>query len=208
MDEIEKVYDHIIKEHKLPLVSANKGQYLFREGEVDHAVYFIIDGEVLIMKNKLVLWSTQPRELIGITSYFAEGNQYSFSAKVSENCTYYRIPNEVLMDSILHNPTFSKHIMQMLCGRINRTNGRVKGILESPSRSRLIMVLVTKSKESGSQIVNYQATELAEMVGASVRLIKRTIRELESKKMIRKLRGQLEILDLRGLEIISGTKAE
>lgn len=208
MEQIQNIYDKLIRDYNLPLETIKKGQFLFREGEEDNAVYFIEEGEVLIMKNKLVLWSASSKELIGITSFFAEGNQYTFSAKVSETCSLYRIPNEALLQAIVEYPVFSRYIMHMLCGRINRTNVRVKGFLESPSRRRLISTLVNKSKESGSQFVNYQVNELAEMVGASVRLIKSTIRELESKKMIRKLRGKLEILDLRGLEIISGASTD
>lgn len=206
MENILQTYKKIIREYQLPLLSFKRGQFIFKEGDRDDSVYYIETGEIFILKDKWVLWSAKPKELIGISSLFSGGENYRFTAKVSEDCSLYKIPNEVLTKTIMQNAIFSRFIMNMLCDRINKTNGRVKGLLEYPSRNRLIYTLISKTKETGSETIPYQVNDLADMVGVSPRLIRSNISELEDRNMIRRTRDTLKILDLRGLEIIAENK--
>lgn len=203
MNEMQKSYWELIEKNNFQTIQVSKGDFLFKEGETDNFVYFINEGEVLIMKENLILWHANSGELIGLSSFFSTNENYGFTAKASQDCTVYLIPNELLSEKITKDFKFSHSLINMMCDRISRIDQRVAGFLELPSKTRLIRTLVAKSKDTGSKVIPYHINEIAAFVGVSVRIVNSIISELEERKMIRRLKDRLEILDLRGLEIIS-----
>ena len=180
-----------------------KNEFIFREGETDNYIYFIEEGDIKIIKKKWVLWSAKPKELIGVSSYFAEGAIYSFSAKAGADCKIYRIKKNDFKVLLIEHPRFSRAIMDMLCERIRLTNTRTRNLLEYPSRYRLIQEIIARAKEIDTNRIPYNLEDLSGIVGVSSRLIRNIITELENRKLLERTKDKLIIHDLKGLEIIS-----
>lgn len=202
MDSASKLYLRLIQEHHLKSEQFKKGQFLFHQGDAMEAVFFIAEGGLFVMRNDLVLWSAQENEIIGISSYMSSLPTYSFSAIINCPSKVYRIPIANLEKLIQENPDFSRMMMKELCQRIEKINSKTRSFMNKSSKNRLIEVLVEQSKNTGKKELPYQSNELSELVGVSSRLIRSMIRELEEKKLVKYLKDKLEILDLRGLEII------
>ena len=197
------IRDLIVPEYTSEPLKFAKNEFLFKEGEEDNYVYFLEEGAVKILKKKWVLWSAKPQELIGVSSYFADGNIYSFSAKTNADCVVYRIKNDDFKEMLLTRPSFSRAVMDLLCERIRLTDSRTKSLLEYPSRYRLIQEIIRKAKEINGTRIPYSLEDLSGIVGVSVRLIRDMISDLEQKKLLERTKEKLIIHDLKGLEIIA-----
>lgn len=183
-----------------------KGEFIFKENENSAFVYFIDDGEINILKQKWVLWSAKSKEFIGISSFFSEGSKYNFSAKTHKDCKVLKINNSDFRNMLIEDSSFSRKVMNILCDRIKLTNEKTKSLLKQTSKYRLIHEIIKKAKESSSKTIECSLEELSEIIGVSKRLIRNTLSELEKKKLLERMKNNLIIHDLKGLEIIAAQK--
>lgn len=193
----------ILSDYLTDSYEVKKGEYLFEEGDQDKFVYYISDGSVNIFKKKSILWSAGDEEFIGISSFFADGSLYRFSAKAAMDSVVHKISNSDFSKILTKDPSFSRKIMDLLCNRIRLTDTRTKTLLKSSSRCRLIKEIVQRVNDSGSKEVDYSLDDLAEIVGVSKRLIRNLLSDLEKKKLLERIKNRLIIHDLQGLEIIA-----
>ncbi len=144
------------------LISIDKNEFLFKEGEEDKYVYLLVEGNVKVQKNKWVLWSAKTHELLGISSYFSKKTTYEFSVKAKADSTFYKIENSSFEKLLLEDVRFSRIIMDILCERIKRTNKRTKSLLEQPSKYRLINELISKTKELNASLIPWSIGTFSE----------------------------------------------
>jgi len=180
-----------------------KGTHLFKENLCGNEIYFILQGEVKILKGKWVLWSAIEEELIGISSFFADCEQYSFSAVASTDTKVQKVSSIDFEKMLISNPEFSRTIMEMMCERINLTQVRLKKLLKYSSKYRLITEIINKVKKTGVKTIDLTMDELSELIGVSKRLVRKLVIELEDKKLLQRKKNELIIHDLKGLEIIA-----
>lgn len=202
MKNDNNIYSEIIKKHNLTAESFNKGKYLFKEGDLIDYVCYIEKGEVFIMRENFILWTARNDEIIGISSYMLPGNSYGFSARTGDTSIIYKIPVTIFRKELTNNTTLSQSIMQNLCSRIDKIMLKTTSFTNKSSRNRLIELLIDHSRASKSLNLSYKLSEISELVGVSARTIRSMLNELEEKKLIRRFKDTLEILDLKGLEII------
>lgn len=184
-------------------VHFKKGEYLFEEGVNDAHIYFILSGEVKILKGKWVLWCAVREELIGISSFFAEGTAYNFSARASSDSVVMKVSSNDFRVMLVSNPEFSRTIMEMMCERINLTQVRSKNLLRYSSKYRLIAEVIKYVNKTGVKKLDITIEELSELIGVSRRLVRKIINELEDKKLLKRKNNELIIHDLKGLEIVA-----
>ncbi len=178
-----------------------KGKFLFREVDPYKSTFFLVDGEVSIIKGKHTLWVAKSNELIGLSTFFSNAKSYGFSAKIVENCKILRVDGESLSRAMGNDSGFSRLVINQLCHRIKLRNKRTKSLLDTPSKFRLIYVLIEKSKESDNLLFTCTLDELSDSVGVSSRLIRRKLTELNKMNLVKYKNGKVEILDFKGLEI-------
>lgn len=204
MDNFQLIFLKIIRENALNPIHYEKGVYLFREDDCNNHIFFILKGSVLIMKSHLILWQAMDNELIGITSFFSKKKQCHFTAKLNKDSTLFIIPNEILEKELITNFEFSRSVMTLLCDRINHIDHRIKDFLDLPSKVRLLRTIVRITRETKTRTIIYQIDEFASLVGISKRIVRKILLELEDRKLIRIIQNKLEVIDMRGIEIISG----
>lgn len=204
MNSIEKVYNDVILENKLTCQEFKKGQYVYREGDPIDGIFLIQSGSVFIINDNFVLWTAEQNELFGISSYMSDSDEYKFSARVNEPAKVYKITLKDVENIIRQNPAFAQLIIQTLCQKIELIDAKTRSFMWKSSKNRLIEALIDKSRSANSKNLPFQIGEFSELVGVSTRRIKSMLKELEDKKLVRKIKNELEILDLRGLEIING----
>lgn len=180
-----------------------KGEYLFKEGEMEDGVFFIDRGSVRILKEKWVLWTAKSKELIGVSSFFSDGSKYRFSAKAETDCKIVKISHEEFEEILSKNTAFGKAIMEMMCSRISFTSNRLASVMTKTSRSRLINEIIFRSKQLDSNTISYSSEELSELVGVSERMVRSNLKELEHRSFIKRDKKNIIILDIKGLKIIA-----
>lgn len=203
MENLILAYMGIIETNKLPSETLDKGDFIFKQGDPINAVFFVAEGTIFVMKENLVLWSVGMNQIVGISSFMSTTTEYSFSAKASSNTKIYRIPLDIMNKELRENQVFSQLMIKELCKRIDHINEKTRRFLDASSRNRLIDLIIEQAKLSNNSYIPFKINELSELVGVSARLARSMIKELEDKKLIRFFKDRMEIIDLKGLEIIN-----
>lgn len=206
MQLTNNIYSELLNKYKLQPIRLKRNKTLFEEGNTVDSIYYIEDGEVFILSEKLILWSARSHEFVGVSSFLSSENTYRFTVKTCTDSIVYKIPIESFKEELVSNEAFSKILIQDFCKRIDAVTVRVKNRASKSSRNRLITLLVESSKLTKSNLITYRLNEISSLIGVSSRRTKLILKELEEKKLIRYLNGVVEILDRRGLEIVGVNK--
>lgn len=194
-------FDNFVRSGITETAKYKKGQFLFRQGEMDDCFYYLNEGEVLIVRDDRVIWTARPKELIGLSSYFSGSTRLGYSALLSTDATVSRIPASFIEALLQENPTFYLATANMLSRRIDSINQRIFQYIAHNSRGRLVGELLQRARQSRDKLLSMDMDEWSILIGVSVRQMRKTLNELEAMKLIQREKGKIKILDLRGLEI-------
>ncbi|PJA07360.1 MAG: hypothetical protein COX70_06995 [Flavobacteriales bacterium CG_4_10_14_0_2_um_filter_32_8] len=166
---------------------------LFKEGERINGIYFIKKGNVKITrtaKNNLAMWFANPHEFVGLSSFFSESENYTFSSfAFGGGVDAIFIPLNDFRNLLENYPTFKNNIIQSLCDRINYTIDRVNNMKSQNIKTRFlnaILLLIDNEDKNKSKIkINYSIHELSELTGASKQYVKKLITEFEGKNLLK-----------------------
>ena len=200
MSIIQKYIQKLVDD-STPL-NVKKGVYLFKEGDSNKSLYFLLSGEVRVLKSKYMLWTAQSRELVGLSSFFSERSIYDFSVKASVDSEVLKLNTNSLMNMVSRDPIFSRAIMQVLCHRVKMAQNRTISLLETPAKNRLINEIIIKTESTDKTQYEFSLEELSEAVGISLRLTRQLLKKLEKRKLLEHYQGTLTIHDLMGLKIV------
>lgn len=179
-----------------------KGIYLFKEGDSNKTLYFLLSGEVRILKSKYTMWTAKSKELIGLSSVFSDSLIHDFSVKATVDSEVLTISTKSLEKIVSKDPSFSRAIMHVLCQRVKMAQNRTISYLEIPTKNRLINEIIGKSDSLGSTEYECSIEELSEAVGISFRLTRQLLAKLEKRKLLDYHQGKLIIHDIKGLKIV------
>jgi CRP-like cAMP-binding protein len=195
--------EEIVSEFSSDFRLLEKGEYLFNEGESNDYIYFLEKGSIKVFKKSCVIWIAKPGEFIGLTSNLNNTSCYTFSSRANEDCKVIRIATDTFNKVLLRNNEFSKYIIGILCYRITLTEKKTKRFIEQTSMQRLISELIDNLKEKGNLLyISFTLSDLSELIGVSKRLVSSMLSELEKKEIIKRLKGELQILNLQELQNI------
>lgn len=171
--------------------SIAKGEFLFCQGEFDHAVYLIKSGKLKLIQNTVdgretIISIVGPGEVVGETALFQE-DELIFSAVALENvrlCGFNRHDLEMI---IRQNPDFAVKIISHLAGKLNTTIQQVSESTGVSVKEKVLRLLVRLAGEYGKTtpemtIIELSITqqEIGNMIGASRVKVSQVLRELKS----------------------------
>lgn len=138
--------DYLSKSSSDPL-KFSKGLKLFNQGDAFDGLYLVQKGVVRITQmdrdgREFVFWMAGSGELIGLSSYF-NGEKYIYSAtSASDDCTASHIAATQLETVINNSIDAKKHLMKLLCQRIEFTENRSRQIIARNGDDRLAETLL------------------------------------------------------------------
>ncbi len=191
-------------------ILVKKNQYLYREGEKIDSIYFLCDGELNILQGGFSLWQAQKNEFVGITSFFGGEENYSSDVKATKNSWLYQIPIERFQETLNNNKTLRLSLVNLFCQRIEKTFNKGEDSIKYTRKKRLINILLKKAEKLSVNekiVLAYSTQEIAELVNVSNGFAKQFLEELQKKKLLKVLKGKIEITDYRGLKIVSNMKS-
>ncbi len=180
---------------------------IFNEGDELTGIYFIKKGKVKVTrsaKNKIAMWFANPMEFIGLSSFFNDSENYSFSTiAFGGGVDTVFIPTNDFKKLLNDYPTFKKDIIQILCDRINYTRNRICNIKSQNIKERFlntILLLVGKEEVNKTKVkISFSVDELSELTGTSKQYIKKLITEFQRKKLL-EIKGDKLIINLTELK--------
>lgn len=103
--------------------SSKKGEYLFKRGDNADAMYYLMDGKVLVEELNIELTAGR---MIGEIAMFTPDKQRTQSIRCLEDCALMKITEEKALQLHAENPEFGLYLTKMIVGRLlsNTDNGR------------------------------------------------------------------------------------
>lgn len=180
------------------------GDCIFEEGGSIEGVHFILEGSVKLKKKHdditLPVWYAHEEEFIGITSFFCERSNYSFTAEVTQETNVVFIPNTIFNQILIENPKFKQLIISSLVYRIKYTEYRLKTFKSKSIKQRFVQAVLlnrknTSATKTGSKL-KYSLSELAELIGSSKRHVQRLMNEFQKADVLKVEERFLTILNM------------
>jgi len=192
--------DHVIE-------SIEKGSSIYKEDTIVDGVYLLMSGTLKISKKRegldpFVLWYADKGDLVGLYSYFNNQNHY-FNVTATENSTFIYISRKEFEELLNKDDVIKMQILTALCRRITYIEKRIaKMQKKTPSRLADAIIFYTKKarENSNSNTFEYNAEELASIVGTTQSYLQKLLKDFANKNLILKGRDELHAKDISALE--------
>ncbi len=193
------------------------GQQILIEGAPCEGLYFVIDGQVRLMRA-----SPEGREqVLGVLGTGAtfndvavfDGGPNSDSAVAVGRTTVGVVPRGVMTQLVDHHPQVAKAALKLLSGRQRSLTGMVEDLALRDVTQRVARLLlgcigrqphmIEKAEEACAHITHQ---EIASMVGSVREVVQRALKSLEADGAIELERGRVHVHDIGKLEHWAGAE--
>lgn len=181
-------------------VSLSHNSILFNENDSCEEIYFILSGDVKLLKNNLVISFAKSNEFIGLTSVVLGKDKYTFSAKCKSNVELFKIKKEDFLHVLLSNSEFCKRVIELLSISINKADDKIILFTHNTSNKKIIFEILNHLNENN--ICDLLISELHEITGVSDKSIQSILNTLKKTNLITFKNGIITVLDVKQLKMI------
>jgi len=183
-----------------------QGEYLSREGEALHCLYFVVSGKAKVMLSlsdgkQLLLAYFISKGIIGDIELMTnvQTHQATLQAVTDFNCI--ALPLNAYKAMLKSNNTFINHIGKELAEKLMQRaiNGAINTL--QPLEARLSAYIMQTAVDAH---FSEQLTDVAVMVGASYRHLLRCIENLCHKRILHKGTKSYHIVNRQALQSMAG----
>jgi CRP/FNR family transcriptional regulator, putaive post-exponential-phase nitrogen-starvation regulator len=205
--EIDTFFSHDMKVY-MELLLFKKGEYICREHEDIHYLYFFVDGKVkayntLSNGKALLLRFYEGLQIVGDVE-LVQARKTSANVQAIEDSYCIGIPLEKAREKLLNDAIFLRCICSSLAEKFSKLSKNSSINLLYPLENRLAgYILATREKEqdNGEKFIFYgNLTAVSELLGTSYRHLMRILHMFLERGIIRKVDGHFEITNMKTLE--------
>ncbi|HET9227844.1 MAG TPA: Crp/Fnr family transcriptional regulator [Thermoanaerobaculia bacterium] len=191
-----------------------KGEVLFREGEPAAALYLVESGRIKLTQltgegGDVIMRYLAPGDAFAAVALF-ERSTYPVTARATERTRVRAWPREVLPGVVREHPRFEANLLRIVSSHTREALSRVRELATEPVAQRLARALLRLAKQIGrgeadGSVVVERITqqEIAEISGASLYTVSRTLADWEKEKIVETGRQRFRIRDEAALARIS-----
>lgn len=181
-----------------------KGEYIFFEGEAGDKFFIIKEGQVKLTKmikngDEQILNIFSDNDIIAEIVAFDKGS-YPASAVTMTDSKLIVFDQSELENLILKHPSIGLKLLREMSGRLRRAQQNVRDLALKDSSARVAGLLLFLAKKYGEEkngniVLDISLTqqELASMIGSSRETVSRSLKEFESKGLIKTSRKKILI---------------
>lgn len=207
----QKEKESIVKHHII--ISARKGDYLFKEGDKSRGLVFIASGKIKLFRigvggREQILKMAGAKELIGFGNLFSD-NIWSLSARAIEDTDICVLGKQALLRIITKNPDLSVSFMKILTKELCYSYNRTISLTQKHVRGRLVESLLMLAdiygyEEDGKTIhVTISRDDIAHLSNMTTSNAIRTLSNLATEGLIELKGRKIKLLDKTSLRHIS-----
>ncbi len=179
----------------------DKDKIVFLEGEPCQGLYIVREGSVKIFKlspegREQILSYIMPGDSFNEVAVF-DGGPNPANVTAAEATTLWVVPRAVVIELIQKNPQVALAVIQNLGTRLRHLVGLVEDLSLRQVTARLAKLLL-ETATAGTHALTQQ--EMAARLGTVREMIGRSLRQLETRGLIKTERGRIVILDREGLQ--------
>jgi CRP/FNR family transcriptional regulator len=185
-------------------LSVERGQMLFREGQVADSVWAVAEGGVHIIKSvpagrEIILEVVAAGELFGAVVAI-EDRPYPASAVAACAGVVWRLPALLARQCCQRYPSLRGAILGHVAERLRSAHERLRSVALERVEQRLARALLTLAskigvREDGGAVVKVTRQELADMTGTTVETAIRVTGRWQSAGVVSASRSSLRIVD-------------
>ncbi|MBC8062017.1 MAG: cyclic nucleotide-binding domain-containing protein [Clostridiaceae bacterium] len=197
----------------MELHSFQRGEQIYRTSEKTEYLYFLVKGKFKVFttpKNgkTLLLRFYQPFQVLGDVELICQVNSIC-NLEVLNEVTCIGIPLEIIRDNCMKDTKFLNYIAQNLAQKLLESSISSSINLIYPLENRLASYILASLQDDENYqgingIATNKLTDMADFLGTSYRHLNRTLSIFQSKKLIKKHRNFIEIIDRKKLEELAG----
>ncbi len=192
-------------------IQLNKGQVLFREGDLEDRLYIVVSGKIKLGRSgsagrENLLAVLGPGQMFGELSAFDPGPRSSTATAVTAS-EVRTLEHEELMGWLTGRPEVAQGLLGQMAARLRRANDVVADLVFSDVPGRVAKQLLELAKRFGDRAddgihVHHDLTqeELAQLVGASRETVNKALADFAARGWIRLEPRSVTILDMERVQ--------
>jgi CRP-like cAMP-binding protein len=174
-----------------------KNEIVFQSHEPCDAFAIVEDGLIRVSRysalgKRFTYLLAGPGEPINLVGPFT-GAPREYIAEAAKDTTIVSINREDFIQFVFAHPQLIINIIETLGNAVDSSNSRILDMLDKKVEDRLKRVLRTLLNKYGP-VLNFTSVEIAELTGTTTESALRVMGDLRQKGIIKKTRGQIEIL--------------
>lgn len=187
--------------------SYRKGETVFVEGEIAEGFFVVLKGKVKVFKlsregKEAILHICGPGDHFGHAALHGS-RIFPACAETLEKSEILHIPREGFVDLLAKEPSIALDLFTVLSERLRELTVQVENLALKEVPGRLASYILSLSvKQGGTKDVSlgFSKTQLAGILGTTPETLSRMLSDFSSRGYIKDNRGEIQIIDLPGLE--------
>ncbi len=200
----------------LRLISYDRNDVVFLEGDTGNRVYFVTSGRVKLVHHTdegrdVVLDVLGPKRVFGIMAV-VEHMPYSSSALALEPTVVAYVRRGDFLHLLETYPSVAMRTIRELCLRVKAANDMVRVLATERVSKRIAHILIRLGRITGDDpgTIDLPLTrqDVADMAGTTVETAIRTLSRFRREGYLETYRGRIRILDPEGLLRFAGEQRD
>jgi CRP/FNR family cyclic AMP-dependent transcriptional regulator len=182
-----------------------RGAVIFAKGDPGTGLMALLEGAVRISMptqdgREVVLNLVQPGEIFGEIALL-DGQPRTADAIAAEDCDLMVIDGRNFIPFVHGRPEVAVNLIEILCGRLRRTNEQVQDVMFLSLPARLAKLILRLAKGDHASIKNLAITqqELSQMIGMSREATNKQLRAWEKRQLLRLDHRTITVLNAAAL---------
>ncbi len=192
---VNKEWKKKVNQYRLTQV-IKKGETIFREGDPVNGIYFIFKGKVKVynsgLRNKTqIVRFADSGNILGHRG-FGKLRVYPIGATALENSTICFVPADVFLNTMNNNGLLAVELVNFYADELRRAENKLRSLSQMTVKQKIAEAILTLSeiygvvKENETEFLKVQLSrqEYADITGASLEEVIRTISQLKKEQLI------------------------
>jgi CRP/FNR family transcriptional regulator len=181
------------------------GTYAFREHEGCGRIGFVVRGSIRVFKEHesgraITLYRLGPGDSCILSMSCALSNPiHQASAIAEEETEILTVPTDAFRSLMESSHDARDYVFSMFATRLTDILMLLEEVVFRRMDERLAAILLERSAHENGNVIHATHEQLAEEAGTAREVVTRVLREFSHHNYVKLARGQVEILDRRGL---------
>lgn len=189
-------------------IESEKGRLLIAEGKVCERVIFVLEGSIRIYKvsesgREITLYRIGPGETCIMTIASILGNHnFEAIAEVEENASLVILSAELFKELFSTNIALQTYVFNELSTKLHEVMLVLEEVAFKSMDQRIGNFLKDKYIKNSKQNIKITHEEIALELGTAREVVSRVLKDFQNRGLIKQLRGTIEILDHKKINIM------
>lgn len=185
---------------------------VLRAGEPSDGLYVVVSGRVRLVHHDqegraLIAETFGPQELCGEMGLL-DGTPAPASLETAEASELIHVPRESVLEFLNSNPAAAMYLLRVALERLCKAHRQMANLALTKVYGRVVQVLLDNGHEAeGEWHVDVGSEQIAAMVGASREMVSRVLRCMIEKRVLRRHKRKLIVIDREALRAASAERA-